>query len=352
MNKKRNKRKKRNERNKPIKDMSTVKIALITGANRLLDHSAKNTNEQFKIVLACRNKTRAIDAQNALLKEFTGGLVEIVLVDVSSVKSVFECCKEVKKRFNRIDLIFCNAGILPCTHVDWSVVAKQLVFSPIALMSRTDCIVQPVGKTTAEGLGETFACNVFGHYVMIRELENLLIKTKNSRIIWTSSCTATKENFNLEDYQAIKENAPYESSKRMTDLIAIGLNSRLNKHDIYSFATHPGIAATNIVRDHLGWVMGYGMLIGLFAARTFLGMRNQTVTNWNGSYSNYYVATQPIDLLNNAAIKKFGSYCNRFGEVYVDTDDIEDYNEVETEALFNKLNKLLDEFRVKYNIKS
>lgn len=73
------------------------------------------------------------------------------------------------RRFNRIDLIFCNAGILPCTHVDWSVVAKQLVFSPIALMSRTDCIVQPEGKTTTEGLGETFACNVFGHYVMVSD---------------------------------------------------------------------------------------------------------------------------------------------------------------------------------------
>jgi hypothetical protein len=81
-------------------------------------------------------------------------------------------------------------------------------------------------------------------------------------------------------------------------------------------------------------------------------MRNQTVTNWNGSYSNYYVATQPIDLLKNTTIKKFGSYCNRFGEAYVDTDDVEDYKEVEAEALINKLDKLLDEFRVKYNIKS
>jgi hypothetical protein len=58
---------------------------------------------------------------------------------------------------------------------------------------------------------------------------------------------------------------PYESSKRTIDLIAIGLNSRLNKHNIYSFTTHPGVAATNIVRDHLGWIMGYGMLIGLYA---------------------------------------------------------------------------------------
>ncbi|GBC09772.1 hypothetical protein RclHR1_00910022 [Rhizophagus clarus] len=341
--------------------MSTVKIAIITGANsgigygvaqRLLDHSTKNSNEQFKIVLACRNKTRATDAQNALLKEFPGGLVEIVLVDLSSVKCVFECCKEVKKRFSRIDLIFCNAGILPCSYIDWWVIAKQLVFSPTALLSRTDALVQPVGITTTEDLGETFACNVFGHYVMIRELENLLIKTKDSRIIWTSSCTATKEHFNSEDYQAIKSNVPYEASKRMTDLISIKLNSRLNKHDIYSFTTHPGVAATNIVRDHLGWVMGYGMQIGFYAARTFLGMRNQTVTNWNGSYSNYHVATQPIDLLKNDYVKKFCSYCNRFGEAYVDTDDIEGYNEVEAEVLVNKLDKLLDEFRVKYNNKS
>ncbi|RIA87149.1 hypothetical protein C1645_799858 [Glomus cerebriforme] len=339
--------------------MSDVKIALITGANsgigygvaqRLLDYSAKNPNTQFKIILACRNETRAINAQRELLKEFTEGQVEIVLVDLSSVKSVFECCKEVKERYNRIDLIFCNAGILPCTHIDWWVIAKQIVSSPTALFSRTDAVVQPVGRKTVEGLGETFACNVFGHYVMIRELENLLNKSEGSRIIWTSSCTPSKEHHNLEDYQAIKEDSPYESSKRVIDLIAIGLNSRLNKHNIYSFTTHPGVAATNIVRDHLGWFMGYGMQMGLYAART-LGMRIQTVTNWNGSYANYYVATQPIDTLKNSTMKKFGSYCNCFGEVYVDSDDVEDYNESETKALINKLETLLDNFREKYNIK-
>ena len=49
----------------------------------------------------------------------------------------------------------------------------------------------------------------------------------------------------------------------MIDLIAIGLNSRLNDLNIYSFTTHPGVAATNIVQDHLGFVLGYGMQIGL-----------------------------------------------------------------------------------------
>jgi hypothetical protein len=37
-------------------------------------------------------------------------------------------------------------------------------------MSGTNVIVQPVGITTAEGLGETFACNVFGHYIMVSDL--------------------------------------------------------------------------------------------------------------------------------------------------------------------------------------
>jgi hypothetical protein len=80
-------------------------------------------------------------------------------------------------------------------------------------------------------------------------------------------------------------------------------------------------------------------------------MRNQTITNWNGSYANYYVATQPIEILNTT-MKKYGSYCDRFGRAYVDIDDIEEYNDVETEALINKLEALLCDFRDKYNVKS
>lgn len=48
---------------------------------------------------------------------------------------------------------------------------------------------------------------------------------------------------------------PYESSKYITDMIAVALNSRLNQRNIFSFTTHPGVAATNIVRDHLGFGM-------------------------------------------------------------------------------------------------
>ena len=78
-------------------------------------------------------------------------------------------------------------------------------------------------------------------------------------------------------------------------------------------------------------------------------MRLQTITNWNGSYASYYVATQPIESLN--ANKKYGSYCNIFGKVYSDIEDVE-YDEFEIETLIDKLDTLLGHFRDKYDIKS
>ncbi|CAG8755552.1 15720_t:CDS:2, partial [Funneliformis caledonium] len=122
-------------------------------------------------------------------------------------------------------------------------------------------------------------------------------------------------------------NVPYESSKRIIDIIGIGLNSRLNKQNIYSFTTHPGVVSTNIVR--LGWLTSGLKDIGLYTART-LGMRVQTITSWNGSYVNYYVATQPIESLVTTI--KYGGYCNPLGKVYVDKDVVEGYDEAETEA--------------------
>ncbi|CAI2178233.1 2461_t:CDS:2 [Funneliformis geosporum] len=347
MSKKRTK--KRNK--KPKTKDSQFKIAIITGANsgvgygvaqRLLDHSAKNPDEQFKVVLACRNQIRASAARNDLLKEFPKGLVEIVLIDIASIESVFKSCKEIKDRYNRVDLLFCNAGILQVSYMDWGGMVKQILLDPIALYSKTGILVQPMGKITSEGLGETFACNFFGHYVMIRELEDLLFKAKDPRVIWTGSHISTKESLNMEDYQCNKGILPYESSKRIIDIIGIGLNSRLNKQNIHSFTTHPGIVSTNIIP--LGWVMSHLKDFLFYVIRT-LGMRNQTITSWNGSYANYYVATQPIESL--VTTLRYGSYCNPLGKVYVDKDIVEGYEEAEAKVLITKLETLLDIFRDK-----
>lgn len=41
----------------------------------------------------------------------------------------------------------------------------------------------------------------------MRELENLLSKSGDGRVIWTSSITASKKNFDIDDWQGVKRQA-------------------------------------------------------------------------------------------------------------------------------------------------
>lgn len=46
-------------------------------------------------------------------------------------------------------------------------------------------------------------------------------KTAPGRIIWTGSIEPTEKSLRLDDFQGVKTEAPYESSKRLTDLLAL-----------------------------------------------------------------------------------------------------------------------------------
>ncbi|RIB02154.1 hypothetical protein C2G38_2125880 [Gigaspora rosea] len=330
-----------------------TKVAIITGANsgvgfgiaqRLLDYSSKTPSLCIRVVLACRNPTRASVAREALINEYPESLVDIVTVDLSSIDSVFKCCKEIKEKYDRIDLLFCNAGILSCEYLDWWNAIYLGFTSPISLLTESKIVAQPIGNKTIEGLGETFACNVFGHYVMVRQLEDLLSISGDARIIWTSSDACNKDYFNFADYQCIEGTNPYESSKYITDMIAIALNIRLNARHIYSFTTSPGVVATNIVGSHLGWVMDKFMKVGFTLGR-ICGLREETVTAWNGSYSNFIVATSPIECLNK--LLKYHSRVKPWGTVYYEESSVDDYKEKEATSLLNQLDRLLDDFSKK-----
>lgn len=88
-------------------------------------------------------------------------------------------------------------------------------------MERSDVTLQATGEINEDGIGSVFAANVFGHYIMVcstqdslcsrtnsllqaRELESLLDASGDGRVIWTSSITAEKACFNIDDWQGIK----------------------------------------------------------------------------------------------------------------------------------------------------
>lgn len=135
------------------------------------------------IILACRNKARAQEALTSLQLHFTSSSnsnsktrttpfhapeLKIELVDVGSATSVLAFNARILAQHNRVDFLFCNAGILPSAGLMWGKILTDMFKAPMDLVTRSDVLVQPKQYLTEDGVGNVLACNVFGHYLMVR----------------------------------------------------------------------------------------------------------------------------------------------------------------------------------------
>jgi 3-keto steroid reductase len=168
-------------------------------------------------------------------------------------------------------------------------------------------------------LGEVFTANLFGHYMLSHWLMPLLSSEKLSeghegRVILVSSIEAATSHFSLEDPQSLLANESYESSKRMTDILALTSrlpstqtwvssflspasspslpNSKSNPASTSTitgvppkiYVTHPGVCATAIVT--LPWILNLAMIAAMYLARLF-------GSPWHPT-SSYLGATAPV----------------------------------------------------------
>jgi NAD(P)-dependent dehydrogenase (short-subunit alcohol dehydrogenase family) len=126
-------------------------IILITGANAGLGKDSARQlamlEQTKKIILACRNESKAIIAKSEL-EEITGrNIFEILIMDVSNPESVRNAVKNIKEP---IDALIMNAG---------GMAGKQ-----------------PLAKTS-DGVTSIYAVNLLGHSVLMKEmLEKNLLK--------------------------------------------------------------------------------------------------------------------------------------------------------------------------------
>ncbi|KAI8639728.1 hypothetical protein BD408DRAFT_420990 [Parasitella parasitica] len=313
-------------------------IAIVTGANggvgfgicqRLLESDGKD----LTLVLACRNPARANKAKERLLNQFPFANIDIELVDVGCTKSVLSFSTSIKCRYPHINYLFCNAGILSSSGINWKTLFYLVFTDPVGLMERADVTMQPVGEINADGMGKVFAANVFGHYIMIRELESLLSKSGDGRVIWTSSITACSSSFDIDDWQGIKSQEPYESSKWACDMIAIASSERFQKENnpITSFTTSPGVVASDI-GGLPAWVCTARIFLHYFMR--LCGVSSQNVTAYNGAIAEVYAALEPVSRLS--FLSRYNSLTNRWGKAFVGAKPIVDYDRVTAEKLIEK----------------
>lgn len=254
-----------------------------------------------------------------------------------------------------------NAGLGGWDGVDWlqfgwDIISQGYIEAttrPRYKLSTPGHVVNPLphakGKAETESaptLGLVFCGNVFGHYLFAHRLLPLLNRQNGSgediapgRVIWQSSVDPALRHFSLDDFQGLKCNAAYESSKILTDVLC--LTAELPSVKPYStpylstsvpppptttppklYVAHPGIVATTLFPLH--WMMMAGYQFGLLIAR-WLGSPWHATFPYAAAVSTVWLALATQETLDreNATRIKWGSATDFKGNALVKKTEVD-----------------------------
>ncbi|KAJ7332376.1 hypothetical protein JRQ81_014556 [Phrynocephalus forsythii] len=317
------------------------KVALVTGANSgigfALCERLLQEDGSLHVCLACRNMEKANLARDKLLSSFPVADISILQIDVGDMGSVLRAAEEIKTRFHRLDYLFLNAGIMVNPSISFGAFVRGIFSRRVYRMLTTaEGMMSQEDRVTSDGLQEVFATNLFGHFLLIRQLEPLVCSAeKNCHLIWTSSVNAHKSNFSLQDYQHSHGTENYSSSKYATDLTSVALNNHYNKRGLYSSVICPGIVKSNMTYKLLPpfiWIL----LSPLFWLFRLFGP-TYTLTPYNGAEAQIWLFKQKPESLD--PLMKYHSCTSFFGNNYVEARKM-DLSEDMSEKLYEKLLEL------------
>ncbi|XP_070830469.1 3-keto-steroid reductase/17-beta-hydroxysteroid dehydrogenase 7-like [Chaetodon trifascialis] len=328
------------------------RVVIVTGANSgiglALCERLLTEDSQLRLCLACRNMQRAEAARSALLTSHTDAHVDLLHLDVGSVQSVLTAAQEVKARYNRVDFLYLNAGIMPNPQVSIKGFFKGLFSRNVINMFATaEGLLTQQDALNSDGLQEVFATNLFGHFLLIRELEPLLCDAGHaSRVVWTSSSNARRSAFNMEDMQHRNGTEPYSSSKYASDMLSLALNRHKNSQGLFSSVVCPGLVMTNLTYGILPssfWtlIMPIMWLIRIFT-NTF------TLTAYNGAEALHWLFLQKPESLDPRS--KYHSLTSGLGTSYTQPRQM-DIDDGMSEVLYSQLLELEKAIRRKLSEK-
>lgn len=324
------------------------RVVLVTGANSgiglALCDRLLTVDSQLRLCLACRNMQRAQAARSALLTSHTDAHVDIVHLDVGSVQSVLTAAQEVKARYGRIDFLYLNAGIMPNPQVDIKALFKGLFSRNVINMFATaEGLLTQQDRLNSDGLQEVFATNLFGHFLLIRELEPLLCQPSHtSRVVWTSSSNARRSAFSIEDIQHRDGTEPYSSSKYASDMLSLALNRHKNSQGLFSSVICPGLVMTNLTYGILPSFFWTLLMPIMWLIRVFTN--TFTLTPYNGAEALHWLFLQKSESLDPRA--KYHSLTSGLGTNYTQPRQM-DIDGGMSEVLYEKLLELEKEVRRK-----
>ena len=166
------------------------RVVIVTGATSGLGKAAAKilTAKGATVVMAVRNTVKGEEVLNEIASGMPNHSTSVMKLDLSSLKSVKDFSEEFMSKFDRLDVLINNAGIMFC----------------------------PYSKTE-DGLEIQMGTNHFGHFALTGRLMPVLKATSNARIVVTSSIGHQMGNIDVDDInwesRSYKTRSAYGDSK-------------------------------------------------------------------------------------------------------------------------------------------
>ena len=235
------------------------RVAIVTGANSGIGFETARAlvGNGAKVVLACRDATRAEQAAERIRAGRPAGSVTVETLDLASLSSIRAFTTGVLERFPRLDMLVNNAGVM----------------------------VPPLTRT-ADGFELQIGTNHLGHFALTGLLLERLATCAGSRVVTVSSMAHRQGRIDTEDLnwerRRYRRWAAYGQSKLANLLFTRELQRRLTSAgaSTVAVAAHPGWTGTNLQRTAL-----------LFRAlNPVLAM-----PPWQGALPTLFAATGPVE---------------------------------------------------------
>ncbi|XP_057540954.1 short-chain dehydrogenase TIC 32 B, chloroplastic [Amaranthus tricolor] len=250
------------------------------------------------VIIAARNINAANEAKQRILDEIKSGRVDVLKLDLSSIKSVTEFAHNFLALNLPLNILINNAGIMFC---------------PFQL--------------SEDGIELQFATNHLGHFLLTKLLLDKMKQTAKTtgiegRIVNLSSIAhlhtysgGIRFN-NINDKSGYSDKRAYGQSKLANVLHANHLAAQLKEEgaNITVNSLHPGLIMTNLMKHSYFLMRFFNLLTGFFLWKTVP----------QGAATTCYVALHP-------------SLKGVTGKYYVDCNELEPYYLAKDKDLSKKL---------------
>ena len=200
-----------------------MKLAIITGADGGIGQNLTLAlaKEGYNIVMGCRNKQKGSIVCEQIKQKTENSAIEVVEIDLASLDSVQQFVQEVKSKYNRVDVLLNNAGVL----------CRQF-------------------RATKENVEYTISVNYLGSYILTEQLFPLM--TAGTKIISTVSLMLRygkiHSDFLLANPSHFERFTNYSHSKLALYYATLEWSEKWKNKGITANCVDPGIVNTKIIR--------------------------------------------------------------------------------------------------------